>query len=118
MHRVTLLAVACSLAASAQTSSPVGNSARTPAEIVVTVGHYFGPQIGIAKTAFFPTVTLSASAGFESLAFTKWLAWPSRVWSVGPSLAQTIFDTGLRKATVQQFQASSIKLSRHIERPC
>jgi NodT family efflux transporter outer membrane factor (OMF) lipoprotein len=63
-------------------------------------------QIGIAKTAFFPTVTLSASAGFQSLAFTKWLAWPSRVWSVGPSLAQTIFDKGLRKATVQQFQAS------------
>jgi NodT family efflux transporter outer membrane factor (OMF) lipoprotein len=63
-------------------------------------------QIGIAKTAYFPTVTLSASAGFQSLAFTKWLAWPSRVWSAGPGLAQTIFDGGLRKATVQQFQAS------------
>jgi NodT family efflux transporter outer membrane factor (OMF) lipoprotein len=63
-------------------------------------------QIGIAKTAFFPTVTLSASAGLESVSFTKWLSWPSRIWSVGPGLAQTIFDGGLRKATVQQFQAS------------
>ena len=58
------------------------------------------------KTAFFPAVTLSAGAGFQSLSIAKWLAWPSRVWSVGPSLAETIFDGGLRKATVQQFQAS------------
>jgi NodT family efflux transporter outer membrane factor (OMF) lipoprotein len=63
-------------------------------------------QIGIAKTAFFPAITLSASAGFQSLSIAKWLEWPSRVWSVGPSLAQTIFDGGLRRATVQQFQAS------------
>jgi NodT family efflux transporter outer membrane factor (OMF) lipoprotein len=63
-------------------------------------------QIGIAKTAFFPIVTLSASAGFQSLSIAKWLEWPSRIWSVGPSLAQTIFDAGLRRATVQQFQAS------------
>jgi len=63
-------------------------------------------QIGLARTAFFPAVTLSASAGFQSLSIAKWLEWPSRVWSVGPSLAQTIFDGGLRRATVQQFQAS------------
>jgi NodT family efflux transporter outer membrane factor (OMF) lipoprotein len=63
-------------------------------------------QIGIAKTAFFPAITLSASAGFQSLSIAKWLEWPSRVWSVGPSLAQTIFDAGLRRATVQQFEAS------------
>ena len=63
-------------------------------------------QIGIARSAYFPAVTLSAAVGFESLSFVKWLAWPSRVWSVGPSLAQTIFDAGLRKATVEQFRAS------------
>ncbi len=63
-------------------------------------------QIGIARTAFFPSVTLSASAGFQSLSIVKWLAWPSRIWSLGPGLAETIFDSGLRKATVQQFQAS------------
>jgi NodT family efflux transporter outer membrane factor (OMF) lipoprotein len=63
-------------------------------------------QIGIAKTAFFPAVTLSASVGFQALSIAKWLEWPSRIWSVGPGLAETIFDAGLRKATVQQFQAS------------
>jgi NodT family efflux transporter outer membrane factor (OMF) lipoprotein len=63
-------------------------------------------QIGIAKTAFFPAVTLSASAGFDALSIAKWFAWPSRVWSVGPSLAQTIFDGGMRRATVQQYQAT------------
>jgi len=62
--------------------------------------------IGIAKTAFFPTITLSASAGLQSLSIAKWFEWPSRIWSVGPGLAQTIFDAGLRKATVQQYQAS------------
>jgi NodT family efflux transporter outer membrane factor (OMF) lipoprotein len=63
-------------------------------------------QIGIAKTAFFPTITLSASAGLESLSPATWFEWPSRIWSVGPSLAQTIFDAGSRRATVQQFQAT------------
>jgi NodT family efflux transporter outer membrane factor (OMF) lipoprotein len=63
-------------------------------------------QIGIAKTAFFPTITLSASAGLQAVSIAKWLEWPSRVWSVGPSLAQTIFDAGLRRATVQQYQAT------------
>jgi NodT family efflux transporter outer membrane factor (OMF) lipoprotein len=63
-------------------------------------------QIGIAQTAFFPAITLSASAGLQNLSIAKWLEWPSRVWSVGPALAQTIFEGGLRRATVQQFQAS------------
>ena len=63
-------------------------------------------QIGIAKTAYFPNVTLSGSAGLESVSIAKWLTWPSRVWSVGPSLAETIFDAGLRRATVQQYQAN------------
>jgi NodT family efflux transporter outer membrane factor (OMF) lipoprotein len=63
-------------------------------------------QIGIAKTAFFPSITLSASAGFESVSIAKWLEWPSRVWSAGPGLTETIFDAGSRRATVQQYQAS------------
>lgn len=63
-------------------------------------------QIGVAKAAFYPNITLSASGGFESLGITQWLTWPSRVWSVGPSLAETVFDGGVRKATVQQFQAA------------
>ncbi len=63
-------------------------------------------QIGIAKTAFFPTITLSASAGLQTVSPAKWLDWSSRVWSVGPSVAQSIFDAGLRRATVQQYQAT------------
>ncbi len=63
-------------------------------------------QIGLAQTAFFPSITLSAAVGLESISFTKWLEWPSRVWSVGPALGQTIFDGGLRRATVQQFRSA------------
>jgi NodT family efflux transporter outer membrane factor (OMF) lipoprotein len=63
-------------------------------------------QIGIAKAAYYPNVTLSATGGFGSTSIADWFTWPSRFWSVGPSLAETIFDAGLRKATVQQYQAS------------
>lgn len=61
-------------------------------------------QIGIAKAAYYPNVTLSATGGFGSASVTDWFTWPSRFWSVGPSLAETIFDAGLRRATVQQSQ--------------
>jgi NodT family efflux transporter outer membrane factor (OMF) lipoprotein len=63
-------------------------------------------QIGIAKTAYFPTVTLNGTAGFESTSITSWLTWPARFWAAGPSLAETLFDAGLRRATVQQYQAA------------
>ncbi|MGC1903727.1 MAG: efflux transporter outer membrane subunit [Candidatus Acidiferrum sp.] len=62
-------------------------------------------QIGIAYAAYYPNVTLSANGGFESSAFTSWLAWPSRFWSIGTSLSETIFDAGLRRATIHQFVA-------------
>jgi len=63
-------------------------------------------QIGVAKAAYFPNITLSASGGLGTSSITSWFTWPSRFWSVGPSLAETIFDAGLRRATVQQFQAN------------
>jgi NodT family efflux transporter outer membrane factor (OMF) lipoprotein len=63
-------------------------------------------QIGIAMAAFYPTLTLSASAGFESADFLKWFTWPSRFWSVGPTLAETLFDAGKRHAQVYQAQAT------------
>lgn len=62
-------------------------------------------QIGVAKTAFFPTVTLSASAGFQTTEGSKWFTWPSRFWSAGPSISETIYDGGLRRATVEQYRA-------------
>ncbi|MGD0403690.1 MAG: efflux transporter outer membrane subunit [Candidatus Acidiferrales bacterium] len=66
-------------------------------------------QIGVAVAAYYPTVTLSASAGLESTSFTKWFTWPSRFWSVGPSASETIYDGGLRRATVRQFQANFLE---------
>ena len=63
-------------------------------------------QIGVAKAAYFPSILLSGSAGFGNSSISSWFTWPSRFWSVGPSLSETIFDAGLRRATVQQFQAN------------
>jgi NodT family efflux transporter outer membrane factor (OMF) lipoprotein len=55
-------------------------------------------QIGIAKAAYFPTLSLSGTAGFQSSSITTWFSWPSRFFSVGPTLAETIFDAGRRRA--------------------
>lgn len=63
-------------------------------------------QIGVAKAAFFPALTLSASTGFRSNSFADWLTIPSRFWSVGPALAETLFDGGLRRAVSKQAQAA------------
>jgi NodT family efflux transporter outer membrane factor (OMF) lipoprotein len=62
-------------------------------------------QIGVAVAAYYPTVTLSAAAGFENSNFTSWLSWPSRVWSIGTAVSETIYDGGLRRATVEQYRA-------------
>src|SRR5438094_1644444 len=56
-------------------------------------------QIGIARAAFFPTLLLSATAGFEGTSIMNWLNWPSRFWAVGPTVVQTLFDAGRRRAT-------------------
>jgi NodT family efflux transporter outer membrane factor (OMF) lipoprotein len=62
--------------------------------------------IGIGYGAFFPNVTLSASGGFEASAFQHWFDWPSRFWSIGPSVSQTIFNGGLYRAELQQYTAT------------
>jgi NodT family efflux transporter outer membrane factor (OMF) lipoprotein len=61
--------------------------------------------IGIGYGAFFPSLTLSATGGFESSQFTKWFTWPSRFWSIGPTLSQTIFNGGLYRAELNQYVA-------------
>jgi NodT family efflux transporter outer membrane factor (OMF) lipoprotein len=63
-------------------------------------------QIGVADAAFFPALTLSASGGMESSALKKLLDWPSRFWSAGPSISETVYDGGLRRATVNQYIAT------------
>jgi len=60
-------------------------------------------QIGIAYAAYYPTLNLSASYGYQSTNFNHFFNFPSRFWSVGPSLSETIYDGGLRRATVNQF---------------
>ena len=62
--------------------------------------------IGIAHAAYYPNLSLTGAGGFESSAIGSWFSWPSRFWSVGSSLSETIFDAGLRRATVQQFVAT------------
>ncbi len=63
-------------------------------------------QIGIAYAAYYPNLTLTGAGGFESSAIGNWLSWPSRFWSIGASIPETIFDAGLRRATVQQYVAT------------
>jgi NodT family efflux transporter outer membrane factor (OMF) lipoprotein len=56
-------------------------------------------QIGIAQAAYYPSLNLGALAGFEAMSATNWLSWPSRLWAVGPSFSETLFDAGRRHAT-------------------
>jgi len=63
-------------------------------------------QIGIAIAAYFPSLTLSATGGFESSSFSNWLTAPARVWTLGPQLAATLFDGGLRAAQTEAARAS------------
>jgi len=63
-------------------------------------------QIGIAKAAFYPALTFAASAGVQSTSFVNWITWPSRFWTIGPQLAQILFDAGKRTAQLEQAQAT------------
>jgi NodT family efflux transporter outer membrane factor (OMF) lipoprotein len=83
-------------------------------------------QIGIAQAAFYPTVSLSAVAGFAGTSPLNWLTWPSRLWAVGPTLSQTLFDHGLRKAnseiaasnydaTVAAYRQSALNAFQEVE---
>jgi NodT family efflux transporter outer membrane factor (OMF) lipoprotein len=57
-------------------------------------------RVGLAQVAFYPTLTLSATAGLQSTALQTLLRWASRTWSTGPSITQTLFDFGRRDATL------------------
>ena len=58
-------------------------------------------QIGIARVAFFPSIFLNGSVGFEGDSASDWFGWPSRFWAIGPTAVQTLFDAGRRRATSQ-----------------
>lgn len=55
-------------------------------------------RIGVARAAWFPSLTLAAAGGYNAPGFADWISLPNRVWSVGPQLAATLFDGGLRRA--------------------
>ncbi len=63
-------------------------------------------QIGVAQSAWFPSLTFSASDGYTSSTLAKWISAPNRAWSAGPALAETIFDFGKRGAVTEQAVAS------------
>lgn len=63
-------------------------------------------QIGVARAAYYPTITLSGSAGFQSTSLGNLVSGPGLAWAVGSTLAQTLFDGGKRKAVNEQAWAS------------
>src|SRR6202789_1094106 len=62
-------------------------------------------NIGVARAAYFPSLTLAGSGGVESTSFSNWLTAPSTFWAIGPNALLTVFDGGLRKAQVAQARA-------------
>jgi NodT family efflux transporter outer membrane factor (OMF) lipoprotein len=63
-------------------------------------------QIGVAIAAYYPSVSLSAAGGSLSSDLAKWLTWPTRFWSIGPSVSETLFEGGLRKGQTEQARAA------------
>jgi NodT family efflux transporter outer membrane factor (OMF) lipoprotein len=63
-------------------------------------------KIGVATAAYFPSLTLSGSDDYSAGAFSHLLSAPNRIWSLGPQLAETLIDGGLRRAQVAQARAA------------
>ena len=63
-------------------------------------------QIGVARAAYFPSLTLSASAGYRNSMLSELLNAPNLFWSLGPALALNLFDGGARNAALESARAS------------
>lgn len=63
-------------------------------------------QIGVAQSAWFPRLNLTASGAYQAARFSDWLSSPINVWSLGPQLVLSILDGGARKASVDSARAN------------
>jgi NodT family efflux transporter outer membrane factor (OMF) lipoprotein len=63
-------------------------------------------QIGVVTAAYFPSLTLSGSDEYSSGSLSRLIRNSNRVWAVGPALAETLFDGGLRRAQVRLARAA------------
>ncbi|VWC87486.1 efflux transporter outer membrane subunit [Burkholderia lata] len=62
-------------------------------------------KIGVVRAAFFPDITLGLIGGYQSSGLGHWISAPNEIWSIGPSLALTLFDGGRRQALTDQAHA-------------
>ncbi|HEX3895446.1 MAG TPA: efflux transporter outer membrane subunit [Rudaea sp.] len=70
-------------------------------------------QIGVARAAFFPSLTLTANGGYESTGAIDWLTAPNTFWSIGPKAFLTLFDAGKRHAREREAQAQFDEAGEH-----
>ncbi len=63
-------------------------------------------QIGVAQSAFYPDITIGAAGGLTGTSIVNLFSWPSRFWSLGPTVSYTLLDFGKRQGTLEQVQAS------------
>ncbi len=62
-------------------------------------------QIGIARAAYFPDLVISGTGGLQAGSIVDWFTWPSRYWAAGPQIAETLYDAGRRRASLQNAEA-------------
>jgi outer membrane protein TolC len=59
----------------------------------------------VVRAAYYPNITIGGSAGLQSSTVSQWFTWPSRFWSIGPTISEQIFDAGIRRAENEQARA-------------
>lgn len=63
-------------------------------------------DVGVAQTAFYPSLTINAQAGFQSVSADTWFNWPSRLWALGPAVNLPLFTGGYNRAQLAAARAA------------